>query len=582
MTPSTTRDTALTIRALLTGATLAGVFSLCNIYSGLKIGWGFNMSIPSALVGFAFWNSLAATGRVRRMGLHENMINQTGASAGANISSAGLVSAVPALTYLTGTTLDWAPLSIFILTVSWVGVIVGIGVRRSMIIEQELPFPSGVAVAETMREVYARGEEAMAKVKMLASGAAVASVGTVLKEFGFISKVTLPGALSIGAGRMATLKNLSLSLDPSFLLTSLGLIVGPRIGASMLIGALVGFGSLAPMAMTEGWVEPGEPDGMWFGNINKWLLWPGVTMMVVASLTSFAFALPSLIRGAFGSKDRDGEDPDDVPRRVYVMLLAVILVATTVLQYILFSIDLWVGAFAVMLTFLLAVVAGRVSGETGITPVGPMGKVTQLIFGAVSPGDVTANLMAANVTGGAASQVGDMLHDLKAGHILGSKPKSQMIAQATGLLGGASLGSAAYLAILHDPKTQLFTEDFPAPAAAQWRAVAELLTKGLGELPPGATSFALSAAIIAAALAVAEKVAPARVRAWVPSAPSIGLAFVIPGYYGIAVFIGSMLQVAIRRIAPQWHTRFTIVLASGLIAGESLTGICVATWKLLP
>jgi uncharacterized oligopeptide transporter (OPT) family protein len=572
--------TALTVRALVTGTLLASVLSLCNVYAGLRIGWGFNMSITAALLGYAFWQSLAAVGIGRPLGLHENMVNQTGASAGANVSSSGLVAPIPTLTYLTGRALDWSSLTIFVLTVSWVGVVVGIGIRRSMIEQEKLPFPSGIAIAETVSEMYARGAEAVTRVRMLLTGAGTAALGKIAVDLFSIKPLPLPGAIPFGAGQWATMKNLTLALDPSFFLIAAGMIVGPRVGVSLLIGAVGGFGVLATGALGAGWIEPGPPDGVWFGTINKWLLWPGVSMMVVASLTSFSFSLPSLARSVFRSADGPTTD-GDVPRSVYWGLLAGVLVLTTALQVLLFAIAWWVGVLAVLLTFVLAVVAGRVSGETGITPVGPMGKVTQLAFGAIAPGDVTANLMAANVTGGAASQVGDLLQDLKAGSLLGSKPSHQMWAQATGLIGGSALGCAAYLTLLPDPKQQLFTEQWPAPAAAQWKAVAELLTQGVGGLPDGALTAAAIAGLVAMLLATVERFAPASVRGYVPSASSIGLALVIPAYYGIAAFIGSMILVFVRRFAPAWNQRYTVVLAAGLIAGESLTGIALAFRKIL-
>ena len=63
----------------------------------------------------------------------------------------------------------------------------------------------------------------------------------------------------------------------------------------------------------------------------------------------------------------------------------------------------WQSAIAVALSFLLALVACRVTGETDTTPVGAMGKVTQLAFGALSPGNVNVNLMSANITAGMAN-----------------------------------------------------------------------------------------------------------------------------------------------------------------------------------
>ena len=102
------------------------------------------------------------------------------------------------------------------------------------------------------------------------------------------------------------------------------------------------------------------------------------------------------------------------------------------LQGLFFGIGWGLAAFGIVLTFLLAIVAARVSGETGLTPIGAMGKVTQLTFGLIESGQVSTNLMAANVTGGAASQCGDLLHDLKTGLMVNTRPRHQVYAQCAG------------------------------------------------------------------------------------------------------------------------------------------------------
>jgi uncharacterized oligopeptide transporter (OPT) family protein len=118
MTP---REPELTVRAVATGTVLGAVLSLCNLYSGLKIGWGFNMSITAALLGWGFW-SIVTLGRPNaRFSKLENNLNQTGASAGASISSAGLVSAIPAWTMMTGQTLSLPVLAFWLFAISMVG-----------------------------------------------------------------------------------------------------------------------------------------------------------------------------------------------------------------------------------------------------------------------------------------------------------------------------------------------------------------------------------------------------------------------------------------------------------------------------
>ncbi|MEZ4252507.1 MAG: OPT family oligopeptide transporter [Polyangiales bacterium] len=481
--PIDTTSPQLTIRAVLTGCLVGGVLSLCNVYAGLKIGWGFNMSITAMLIAFGLFKAF------RPMGMLENNINQTTASSAASISSAGLVAAIPAYTILTDDKLSYVVLVIWTAAVSFVGVVVAIGLRRQMIVVDKLPFPGGVASAETIKQIYAQGKEAMARVMMLLGGGIAGAATKLTAHFAKLHAVGLPGAIGAKAGAASgatkyTLANLGFSLDPSVLMVGVGAIIGLRAGVSLMLGAAVSWLWLAPMALDEGWAAPGalDPDAMWFGSINKWMLWPGVAMMVTASLTSFAFSGKSMVAALRRPKDAV-EDPHDVPRKVFLVALVAALVIASVTQTMFFGIPLWLAIGAVLFTFVLAIVAGRVSGETGITPVGPMGKVTQLVFGVLSPGDVAGNLMAANVTGGSASQCADLLHDLKTGALIGASPRAQAVGQSFGVMAGALIGSAGYLLLVPDPKAMLLTEDWPAPAVAAWKGLSPSLPRRFRRWP---------------------------------------------------------------------------------------------------
>lgn len=585
----------LTVRAVLTGMVLGAVLSTCNIYAGLKIGWAFNMSIAAALLSYGFWQNLARRGWAKPWGMLENNVNQAGASAGAAIAGAGLVAPIPALTMITGIELGWLSLSLWTLSVSVVGVFVAVGLRRQLLIEDRLPFPNGIATAETLREMYARGREAMARMKVLVAGGVIAAALKLFSKYAIkLPKVGVPGSMAVssqsalgtaGVGSIS-LKNLGFAFDPSLLMVAFGAIVGIRAGASLMLGAVVAWGVLGPWALSLGWATPGAPDGFWYGPVLEWLLWPGVAMMVTASLTSFAFSWRSVLASFRSPRNKRAGansviDPTVVPRRWYVRGLWIALAFAVVMQGVLFGIPPWIAAFGVMLTFVLAIVAGRVSGETGITPIGAMGQVTQLTFGVVAPGNATANLMAANVTGGAATQCADMLHDLKTGLLIGASSRHQAISQLFGVLAGAFAGSAVYLLLVPDPSSMLLTEKWPAPAVAAWKAVAEVFVQGMQAMPQGAGTAMIIAGVIGIVLAALEARLPEDKAKWVPSAASIGLAFVIPAWNSMSMFIGAAAAVMLTRKVPSWSKRFLIVLAAGVVAGESLAGVGAAIAGLL-
>lgn len=578
----------LTLRAVLTGMLIGGVLSLCNIYSGLKIGWGFNMSITAALLAFGFWKGSERLAGTRPFGMLENNVNQTTASSAAAISSAGLVAPIPALTIITGETFTWPVLALWTFSVCLVGITVAIGLRRQMILVDKLPFASGIAAAETLKEMYAKGLEAISRVRMLMAGGAAAAALKIAETVFRIPKLALPGSLAAPAAlsqkgiASVSLYNLSFALEPSLLMVGVGGLIGIRAGVSLLVGAVLAWGVVAPWALERGFAQAGAPDASWYGPLLNWLLWPGVAMMVSASLTSFAFSSRSILaalrrRGGAKEEANDG----DVPRRWFWSALLIALVLSVLCQALFFDISPHIAFAGVLLTFVLAVVAGRVSGETSITPVGAMGKVTQLVFGSLAPGQAAPNLMAANVTGGAASQCADLLHDLKTGHMLGAVPRLQTIAQTFGALAGATIGSLGYLVLIPDPKRQLLTDEWPAPAVAAWKAVTEIFMKGIEAMPAGAMSAMAWAGAVGVLLAVAEKLLPPRARKWVPSPASLGLAFVVPAYNALSMFIGAAAALVLSKVAPKWSARFLVVLAAGLVAGESITGVAVAVQKIL-
>lgn len=578
-----------TLRACLTGMVVGATLALCNVYSGLKIGWGFNMSITAVLLGFGFWSALRPLG-ARPFGMQENNVNQTGASAAASISSAGLVAAVPALTVLTGYTWTWPKLALWVLCCSIVGVFVAALFRGQMLIRDKLPYASGIATATTLREMYAKGAEAVARVRALAAGALVGIGVKATASLAQLSPMGLPGSISVAGSSALAAKgvstilplNLTLALDPSVLMVGSGAIVGLRTGAWMLVGAIIGWGFLGTEALERGWAQPGKPEGPWFRTLIEWMLWPGVAVLVTSSLTSLAFSAPQFVRAfrtSGGGEDMPGL-ATDVPTKALWIGLIGCGALTTVVGVWLFDMSLAIGAAAVLFTLLLAVVALRVTGETNITPVGPMGKVTQLTFGVLDPGNVATNLMAANVTGGSASQAGDMMFDLKTGLLLGTSMRAQLISQCLGVMSGALAGSAIYLVLIPDPAAMLLTADWPAPAMAQWKAVAEVFRDGIEKLPTGALQAFAWAGALGVVLAVGERLAPPKYRAWVPSPTAMGIALCVPGWNAVAFFLGGVLSAVVKWRAPSWHERFMIVVAAGFIVGESLAGLVDALIKM--
>ncbi|MEO0796215.1 MAG: OPT family oligopeptide transporter [Verrucomicrobiota bacterium] len=588
----------LTTRAIITGFLLGSLLAPCNIYTGLKIGFSFNMSIAAALLSYAWWNGLHRFGKATHWGLLENNINQTTASSAASILSAGLVAPIPALALISGDTLSYPVLVAWVFVVSFAGIICALAVRRQMLDREALPFPNGVATAETISEIYARGKEAAYRIKLLL-GAGILSAGVKFygsfisaipalglpKSFGFKAP---PNVAAQGVDHVSW-RVLGIELQPSLLLFGFGAIVGPRVGVSLLLGTIFAWMILPPELLARQWAHPALDGTTWYETMLEWLLWPGVSLMVAAALTSFAISIIGLILAKAKRDQASAESEGDYrlggkfhfPRTWFVVGALIAFLLGVIAQKLIFNIPIWLGTIAVALSFLLAIVAGRVSGETGIPPIGALGKITQVTFGFLAPANTTINLMSANVTGGAAGQCSDLLHDLKTGKLIGANLQAQVIAQVFGILAGSLAGSAAYLILIPDPQSMLLTPEWPAPAVATWKAVAEVLAQGIDTIPDGCETAVIVAIFVGIFLAALEALLPAKHRKWVPSASSLGFAFIIPPFISLAMFVGSMVRVTAELINKSWSAKYLIVIAAGLVAGESLAGVFEAMIQFL-
>jgi uncharacterized oligopeptide transporter (OPT) family protein len=200
-----------------------------------------------------------------------------------------------------------------------------------------------------------------------------------------------------------------------------------------------------------------------------------------------------------------------------------------------------------------------------------MGKITQLAFGVLRPGNTTVNLMSANITAAAASSSADLLTDLKSGYLLGANPRKQFIAQFAGIFVGTLVTVLSFRLLVPDASV-LGSDQFPAPAAQTWRAVALALSHGVRELGAVKTWSIVGGGLVGVALTVLPRLFPAR-RHLIPSPAGVGLAWTFHWYYGVLFFVGGLLGWWVQKRYPQQAEELTFPIASGWIAGESLMGV---------
>ncbi|NUT87697.1 OPT/YSL family transporter [Pseudomonas corrugata] len=560
----------LSVRAVSTGIVIGILLTPSNVYAGLKIGWSFNMSIIALLIGYAIWQGLARRSAGRQpWTLHESNINQTVASAAASIISGGLVAPIPAYTLLTGQQLDAIPMVAWVFSVSFLGIWIAWYMRPSLLNDKALKFPEGMATLETLLHIYNQGHEAATRLRVLLCAAMLSGLAKWVDTFMWAFPRWSP---------TAQLERLTFTADPSLLLVGFGGIIGIRVGLTLLFGALLAWGGLAPWLLEHGLVQlPHGSSGPQFAALVEWLLWPGVSLMVCSTLASLAIRLWTLRNTIRAGGGAIWVVPKAGPAVGFVV--AIVLVVS--LQALLFGINPWMALLTIPLAICLAAVAARVVGATGIPPIGAIGQLSQLSFGIVAPGQVPINLMSANTAGGSAGQCTDLMNDFKVGRAIGATPRKQLVAQTLGIFVGSIVGVLAYLALIPDPQAMLLSEEWPAPAVATWKAVAQTLTQGLASLSVSIRWAIAIGGLVGLLLGVLDSLLPEHRARFLPSTAALGLAFVLPASVSLMMALGAVLTWAMSCRWPSLTERFAITAAAGLIAGESMTGVGASLWQML-
>jgi uncharacterized oligopeptide transporter (OPT) family protein len=562
----------LTVRAVLIGCVIGALIAAMNIRFGLKTGWSVGGSLIAAIMSYAFFQALGSRERPFTP-LETNIAQTAGSAAGAMSSAAGLLSAVPAMQML-GYKLSYLELTLWATAVGWLGVFFAVPLRRQMVLVDKLRFPSGTATAATITAMFSSGADALLKARFLLGFSALAAVHTLAANFlPVLGTPPVHEWLPILILTAPAAYGFTLLISP--MMTGAGFLIGTRTGVSLLIGATVAWGVLAPMVEAQGWVADPSATQSYAKGARGWILWPGVAIMVADALTGLALSAPTILRTFTGSAAVVEEvvDPagdQEIPNTWWIGGLIFSTALTVFATWQLFGIPPHLSLFAVALSAVLSAIAVRSTGETDINPTGGMGKVVQLVFGGISPGQIQTNLMTAAITAAGASQAADMMQDLKTGHLLGASPRQQIIAQLAGIAAGIVVCVPIYIAFANN--YEIGGEEYPAPAAMAWKAMAEVLTQGLGALPQHALAAVAGGLAFGALIPILRKFTG---WTWLPSGLAIGVAFIVPAYYSVAMFVGGMIYLAWQRLAPSSAEMLGFSVASGLLAGEGLMGVAI-------
>ncbi len=553
-----------TFRAYAIGVALAALFAACNVYLGLKLGLIANLSIPATLLAFGAIRTarVATGGAIRDLGILENNIVQAAASAGGSVAAAGLVSAVPAMMIVADTHFSWPALTLWISLVSALGVSVAMLIRRPMIEAEDLPFAPGVACATTLQQLHAdRGDGTRQSALLIAALlASTALTWWTHDAAGGYQRKPIPLEFPI-MGISAAALGWKMAFSP--LPFAIGGLVGLRVGLSLLAGAIIAHGVASPWVQSRKIVAAQD--------VGNWLSWPGCTILILGTLLGLFIARAALWRSFAGLGAKTSQDGS--PLLLIAALPAILAAALAVgIQIMCFGINPILATLAAALALPLAIVAARVAGEVSITPSGAMAKLGQIAIGAAPHASMQAGLLAANLAGGAASQCADLMHDLKCGAILGASWRRQALSQFLGAAVGAAAGAALLLWRFPDPARSLMTDEFSAPAVKPVKVLAEVLAKGDAVIPAAAWPAIEFAAVGTLLLLAIESLFSGRWRNFVPSAVSLGFAFLLSPATSISIAIGAIAATILSTVLPRIRSG-VIITCTGVIIGSVLFDI---------
>lgn len=562
----------------ITLGALQGVLMTASfVYIALRLGFGLSGSAVAAILGF-----VVLRGVLGRRSIVENNINQTVAS-GINTASAGVVFTLPALMLLSVDDPSLANFPVFPLIFSAVagslmGIVLIIPLRKQMVEIERLRFPSGIAVATLLRSPG----EGLAQGALLVGGALLALALTLVVNLGVVTE-----EIDVG-GVLALPPWLPFALYVSAANFGAGLLSG-KGGLPFALGGVLAWWVIAPVAVTAGWIDApaampaAELAGFQAGEAYSQMLRPlGIGMLIGGALAGVAEALPAVrgamqsLRAAAALAAEQGTTPDEVETRwVYLGAVAgfLLLWASAWLA----SPDIGIGT-SLMLTVvgavwlgLAGIIVATATGHTDISPLSGLALIAVTLMFFLTGGDVTAAILIGVAVCIATNQCADMMSDLKTGHLVGSVPRQQQVAQLLLCWVGPFVAIGVLFFLWNAPGDG--TPGFgPQSVACMTQAGGCLPAPQAGALQGMIESLRSSDAALDKYVAGAVTGGALSIFPIGGIAVLVGLAMYLPFSITLAYGVGCATAMALeRRLGTSFIGRRLVPFAAGLIVGEALT-----------
>ena len=592
----------LTIRAVLLGGLITLAFTAANVYLGLKVGLTFATSIPAAVI------SMAVLRMFKSSSIFENNIVQTVASAAGTL--AAIIFVLPGLVIV-----GWWQSFPYWMTMAAtglggiLGVMFSVPLRRALVVNSDLPYPEGRAAAEVLlvgdqsrdgNEESRQGLIAIT-VNSIASAAffALSQTRLVVDEAAVYFRV--------GAGASGVSASLSMAL------VGVGHLVGISVGMAMFVGIIIGWGILVPI-LTGAAATAGSAQHVALAVFRSDIRFFGAGVIGVAALWTFSRILGPIISGlrsamaASGARALQGHVLPLVERDLSIKVVGVVVAASLAMIALLLWQFMDGGALvehapiliAATLVFVLvagvviASITGYMAGLIGASnsPVSGVGilavvaaalMLIAILGHATDAGQsramVAYALFATGIVFGIATIANDNLQDLKTGQLVGATPWRQQVALVFGVIFG-SLIIPPVLGLLNSAYGFSGTPGSgPNALAAPQAALISALAQGVlgGQLNLRMIGYgALAGALLIAVDGLLGRAGRTRLP---PLA--IGLGIYLPMSATLPVVIGSLAGYYYDRWAegtakPEYAKRMGVLMATGMIVGESLFGVLYA------
>ena len=604
---SDTRE--LTVRGVILGIVITLVFTAANVYFGLKAGLTFATSIPAAVISMALLKGMGGSS------MQENNIVQTLASAAGTLSA--IIFVLPGLVMV-----GWWQgfpfwMSFGVCALGGIlGVMYSIPLRRALVTGSDLPYPEGVACAEVLKVGSSATAGSSAARENRAGLLAVTASALVSAGFAVVVATRVFAGNVAAYFRFGDRGATGADFSLSFALFAVGHLVGLWVGLSMLLGALIGWAGLVPVFT---WLHPATgsasdvAQAMWATRVR----FVGAGTIGVAAIWTLARLVQPVVSGLRGAmaaaRVRKAGKASTLPRTEQDLPIGLVglitLVSLLPIAWMLVHFGLAAGlraqitllligalVFIVLMSFFVSAVCGYMAGLIGSSnsPLSGVGILVViaaallLVLGVaghlpagMQPALVAYALFVTAVVFAVATIANNNLQDLKTGQLVDATPWKQQVALVIGVIAGAVVIPPVLDLLLKAYGFAGMPGTNPTQAlAAPQAALISALAQGVIEHKLDWSMIGLGAAIGVVIVILDELLGRRGKSARLPPL-AVGLGIYLPTSTTLMVVVGAVAgwyfdRRAERTPKPEATRQLGVLLASGMIVGESLIGVALA------